>query len=98
MHTRRMECARNDLHRIVVRPVAPDVCYVAATVHQHGVPCEQSHVAYWRCMATIYIGHEFGSSSLRRTCAALVGSKRSEERRVGKECVSTCRSRWSPYH
>src|SRR3546814_4541501 len=28
-------------------------------------------------------------------CALLV---RSEERRVGKECVSTCRSRWSPYH
>src|SRR3546814_14972169 len=23
---------------------------------------------------------------------------RSEARRVGKECVSTCRSRWSPYH
>ena len=26
------------------------------------------------------------------------GTTRSEERRVGKECVSTCRSRWSPYH
>src|SRR3546814_7313066 len=26
------------------------------------------------------------------------GHQRSEERRVGKECVSTCRSRWSPYH
>src|SRR3546814_15304443 len=26
------------------------------------------------------------------------GGIRSEERRVGKECVSTCRSRWSPYH
>src|SRR3546814_15052811 len=26
------------------------------------------------------------------------GPLRSEERRVGKECVSTCRSRWSPYH
>src|SRR3546814_14608739 len=25
------------------------------------------------------------------------GGARSEERRVGKECVSTCRSRWSPY-
>src|SRR3546814_7335766 len=25
-------------------------------------------------------------------------TQRSEERRVGKECVSTCRSRWSPYH
>src|SRR5881296_746468 len=24
--------------------------------------------------------------------------KRSEERRVGKECTATCRSRWSPYH
>src|SRR3546814_20298677 len=27
----------------------------------------------------------------------LVGHVRSEERRVGKECVSKCRSRWSPY-
>src|SRR3546814_14944401 len=32
--------------------------------------------------------------SLARADAAVV---RSEERRVGKECVSTCRSRWSPY-
>src|SRR3546814_12841125 len=30
--------------------------------------------------------------------AAALSSERSEERRVGKECVSTCRSRWSPYH
>src|SRR3546814_14231265 len=28
----------------------------------------------------------------------LLENYRSEERRVGKECVSTCRSRWSPYH
>src|SRR3546814_10961453 len=38
------------------------------------------------------------------TCAAFVARQpigrigRSEERRGGKECVSTCRSRWSPYH
>src|SRR3546814_17531326 len=32
---------------------------------------------------------------LREICQLTV---RSEERRVGKECVSTCRSRWSPYH
>src|SRR3546814_5986963 len=37
------------------------------------------------------------------TCTAGRGWKprppaRPEERRVGKECVSTCRSRWSPYH
>src|SRR3546814_10940006 len=29
---------------------------------------------------------------------AQVGASRSEERRVGNECVSTCRSRWSPHH
>src|SRR3546814_11014073 len=36
----------------------------------------------------------------RHTGAALAEllARRSEERRVGKECVSTCRSRWSPYH
>src|SRR3546814_11146462 len=30
--------------------------------------------------------------------AAVPEAHRSEARRVGKECVSTCRSRWSPYH
>src|SRR3546814_16832337 len=30
-------------------------------------------------------------------CAPILAA-RSAERRVGKECVSTCRSRWSPYH
>src|SRR3546814_3228258 len=39
------------------------------------------------------IAHVELSSSLFPTFPA-----RSEERRVGKECVSTCRSRWSPYH
>src|SRR3546814_2393074 len=30
-------------------------------------------------------------------CLSMARQERSEERRVGKECVSTCRSRWSPY-
>src|SRR3546814_20699584 len=41
------------------------------------------------------------ASGLNDGAAALVlmsREERSEERRVGKECVSTCRSRWSPYH
>src|SRR3546814_16722905 len=33
-----------------------------------------------------------------RLDARVKGIERSEERRVGKECVSKCRSRWSPYH
>src|SRR3546814_15898009 len=32
------------------------------------------------------------------TGTAMTEAGRSEERRVGKECVSTCRSRWTPYH
>src|SRR3546814_18091317 len=42
------------------------------------------------------------SLNLKRHVVASVtgfsGALRSEERRVGKECVRTCRSRWSPYH
>src|SRR3546814_4522903 len=49
------------------------------------------------CLATT-VWISFG----RRSQAALLPRNqkpsRSEERRVGKECVSTCRSRWSPYH
>ena len=33
-----------------------------------------------------------------RTLRVDIGRVRSEERRVGKECTSWCRSRWSPYH
>src|SRR3546814_9747308 len=38
-----------------------------------------------------------GRAAVGRALAA-DGGARSEARRVGKECVSTCRSRWSPYH
>src|SRR3546814_3992589 len=33
-----------------------------------------------------------------RLLVSITSRDRSEERRVGKECNSTCRSRWSPYH
>src|SRR3546814_3137209 len=40
-----------------------------------------------------------GANFVKALDAVASGSDiRSEERRVGKECVSTCRSRWSPYH
>ena len=40
-----------------------------------------------------------GGQSENQTQAADAGDgKRSEERRVGKECLFRCRSRWSPYH
>ena len=41
----------------------------------------------------------YGESLLREELAqAALEPSRSEERRVGKECVQPCRSRWSPYH
>src|SRR3546814_5174514 len=41
---------------------------------------------------------EFGVQILRHRVGQFAKLHRSDERRVGKECVSTCRSRWSPYH
>src|SRR3546814_15368905 len=38
-----------------------------------------------------------GTMPMRKSPARSAAAVRSEERRVGKECVSTCRSRWSPY-
>src|SRR3546814_13975133 len=43
-------------------------------------------------------GYGGGGGGFRGDPRAHGGFGRSEERRVGKECVSTCRSRWSTYH
>src|SRR3546814_16715785 len=51
---------------------------------------ERLHGTGWQNLTIKLI--TFNSSRSRRAMT------RSEERRVGKECVSTCRSRWSPYH
>src|SRR3546814_12756546 len=40
-------------------------------------------------LSVVVLGDESGYTA---------SADRSEERRVGKECVSTCRPRWSPYH
>src|SRR3546814_10588611 len=39
-----------------------------------------------------------GKATTRSILQGALNGARSEERRVGKECVSTCRSRWSRYH
>src|SRR3546814_12129779 len=44
-----------------------------------------------------YRGRSVNLETVRQVMKIIRG-QRSEERRVGKECVSTCRSRWSPYH
>src|SRR3546814_15603316 len=46
------------------------------------------------------VGQPSSTTTIRLVLARLLSTVflRSEARRVGKECVSTCRSRWSPYH
>src|SRR3546814_20294244 len=48
--------------------------------------------AFDRCEEKPEVGNGLAFAEVRDEAAA----DRSEERRVGKECVSTCRSRWSP--
>src|SRR3546814_11398800 len=58
-----------------------------------------------KCVVLAAAGSNFSSGhDIQQVAAERVGGQepatiqRSEERRVGKECVRTCRSRWSPYH
>src|SRR3546814_7644774 len=54
------------------------------------------------CSSDLVLADDFATDGLAFTepdgVSLGVAFRRSEERRVGKECVSTCRSRWSPYH
>src|SRR3546814_14585905 len=54
-----------------------------------------SEVGVFTCIMRCLFDFDLVEAQLLGTLAAQI---RSEERRVGKECVSTCRSRWSPYH
>src|SRR3546814_19664492 len=47
---------------------------------------------------TVKIAECFAEMAEQVDFGGAAESPRSAERRVGKECVSTCRSRWSPYH
>src|SRR3546814_12389121 len=50
-------------------------------------------------MRVVVHAQDYGKDPITGTLAAASDQAiRSEARRVGKECVSTCRSRWSPYH
>ena len=60
--------------------------------------CQQMPVT--SCMNVIAVGCLFEHHKLMAANGeGLIGKQsRSEERRVGKECLRLCRSRWSPYH
>src|SRR3546814_3252864 len=89
---------------------APDIPIVSTVTGSWLTDEEASNPAYWAKQARVTVNYssaiqfienekkpiylEIGIGSV---CSTFV-RQRSEERRVGKECVSKCRSRWSPYH
>src|SRR3546814_15313247 len=64
------------------------------------VPDLDEAIAFYRDAFGMEVAHEEVNEEqgVREAMVQINSEGRSEERRVGKECVSTCRSRWSPYH
>src|SRR3546814_15405459 len=56
------------------------------------------HMAIFDSLDADFLQRFGKADDVRRFIELAAIFERSEERRVGKECVSTCRSRWSPYH
>src|SRR3546814_12714664 len=57
-----------------------------------------NHLDHGRILEAILAGDEARAYECMRRHVTVQGDVRSEERRVGKEGVRTCRSGWSPYH
>src|SRR3546814_10568665 len=64
----------------------------ALPISGHRARCAEPVGSCW-CRFTVDVRNGGAATASAARCG-----ERSEERRVGKECVSTCRSRWSPYH
>src|SRR3546814_11497916 len=86
------DLARAELHRAAA--MAPTIIRITRV----------GMATWWRRRAGFTIGRGEGGAAglvqprLKDPALLLLAGERSEERRVGKECVSTCRSRWSTYH
>src|SRR3546814_11067625 len=78
-----------------------DVCSSDLLVIAPGLADGMAYAYAIRACATPCVRYQALAAELDKLATAgdtLPAGMRSEERRVGKECVSTCRSRWSPYH
>src|SRR3546814_7252375 len=77
-------------------------CALVTGVQTCALPISRSFAPILQpCEHLFSLENQCSSSTNKQTHAcmhACICTSRSEERRVGKECVSTCRSRWSPYH
>src|SRR3546814_3083845 len=83
-------CKQKTAYEMRISDWSSDVCSsdLGLTLPAHGEVARQTKAAFADNVAL----------DVRRAAGDRIAKARSEERRVGKECVSTCRSRWSPYH
>src|SRR3546814_1330410 len=77
---------------------APGQKFEMETVTIRGVPTRVWKHSPVHLRALIEAARAYGGLPFTIYEDERVSYDRSDERRVGKECVSTCRSRWSPYH
>src|SRR3546814_8724123 len=74
-------------------PIYPDVkCSILQSLLSQKILGQQAIID------SVTVTEDQIDGEIERRLRAMTGRARSEERRVGKECVSTCRYRWSPYH
>src|SRR3546814_4181497 len=88
-----VEALRNGAQIVITGRVADPSIFMAPMMYEFG----------WDPLDHHHLGIGNGLGHLLECGAQVTGGYfsdpgRSEERRGGKECVSTCRSRWSPYH
>src|SRR3546814_12426507 len=81
----------SDAARQRIRTIANGSPYIATLLAHHaGMRAIDEEV--------LEISSAHVAAAIREALRELESRIRSEERRVGKECVRTCRSRWAPYH
>src|SRR3546814_20610386 len=84
--------------------IAIDKQLTKQTLVPHGIPMpggmmvESQSLYYADPLPRPYVLKPINEGSSVGVAIVTADGNRSEERRVGKECVSTCRSRWWPYH
>src|SRR3546814_15302942 len=85
-------------HRLVADD-APEFTQIAPDVLDGTCPEMLQDLLEVRGMGVLNISEMFGDTAVKNNkYLRLIIHLRSEERRLGNECVRTCRSRWSPYH
>ena len=93
------EVARARGHRVRVLGAAENpACSALTADNLHGIDVAIDFTAPSCVVGHIEACVSAGKSMVVGTTGWYGEIDRSEERRVGKECLSVCRSRWSPYH